>query len=239
MRSSGDARKRARLSAGVMQEESNRHVESPGQPILSETLRELLTRHGLKCAMEEQWVVPNNQLPAIRALWHPRETSGRLDVQVLMEKGLLLEECFAGIGTGHAAFADALNNFMVNSLHVLLSSLWGITDEEQVLSEQWNVLGRQFTATIGNVGIRTSAGVQVVPPKGLFEAIQTQICHETLPAGTHWFRTFFCNYAGQHTYEALRDNEPWEGGITLLKRMPWPETDGYYSFRNFIVLRSA
>ena len=214
-------------------------MEDPNQSAVSEALCELLTRHGLDYVREQEWIVPNGQLPAIRAQWHPRETSGRLDVQVLLEKGRIIEECFAGIGTGRSGFADALNNFMLNSLHVLLSSLWGIKDDQQVLSENWEIGGRRFTAYIGNFGRRASAGIQVEVPKDLFETIQNRICHETLLGNVHWFRFFFCNLAGQHTYEALQDNELWEAGLAGLRGIAWPETDGYYSFRNFIVLRSA
>lgn len=215
-------------------------MEDFNQSAVSEALWELLSRHGLDCAMEEQeWVVPNGQLPAIRALWHPRETSCRLNVQVLLEKGRIIEECFVGIGTGRSGFADALNNFKINSLHVLLASLWDIKEDQQALCENWEIGGRQFTAYIGNFGRRASGGIRVEVPKDLFETIQNRICHEYLPGKVHWFRVFFCNLKGQHTYEALQDNEPWEAGLAGLKEITWPETDGYYSVRNFIVLRSA
>jgi Family of unknown function (DUF6348) len=75
-------------------------MEDPNQSAVSEALCGLLTRHGLDCVREQEWIVPNGQLPAISAQWHPRKTSGRLDVQVLIERGRIIEECFAGIGTG-------------------------------------------------------------------------------------------------------------------------------------------
>jgi hypothetical protein len=213
--------------------------EDPDQSGVSEALCELLSRHGLDCAMEQEWVAPNGQLPAIRAQWHSRKNTGRLDVQVLLGKDRVIMECFVGIGTGQSGFADALSNFMRNSLHVLLSSLWGIEDDQQVLRENWEIGGRQFTAYIGNFGRRASGGIDVEVPKGLFETIENRIRRECLSGDVHWFRFFFCNLAGQHTYEALKDNEPWETGLEGLKGIAWPETDGYYSVRNFIVLRSA
>lgn len=213
--------------------------EDTDQSAVSETLYDLLTQHGLDCVREQEWIVPNGQLPAIRAQWHPQETFGRLDVQVLLEKGRVIEECFAGIGAGRAGLSDAFNNFMLNSLHVLLSALWGIKDDQLVVSQSWEIGGRQFTAYLGNIGRRASAGILVEVPKDLFETIQNRIRHETLPGNVHWFRVFFCNVGGQHTYEALKDNEVWEAGLAGLRGITWPETDGYYSFRNFIVLRSA
>jgi len=214
-------------------------MEGPNQSAVMEALSELLRRHGLDCAREKEWIVPNGQLPAIRAKWHPRVTTGQLDVQVLLEKGRIIEESFIGIGTGAPGLADALKNFMINSLHVLLSSLWDIKDDQQVLSEKWQVGGRQFAAYIGNFGRRASRGMRVEVPKDLFETIENRIRHEHLSGDVHWFRAFFCNTAGEHTYEALKDNVPWEAGLAGLKTIAWPQFDGYYSVRIFIVLRSV
>lgn len=213
-------------------------MEDPNSSKAAQTLMDLMTHHGLSCGMHAQWVVPNGELPAIRALWQQLETSGRLDIQVVLERGRYIEECFAGVGTGPAAFADAFNNFMVNSLHVLLSSLWGICDERHVTHERWHVGGRHFTAYVGGIGKRTSAGIRVDPPPDLFDIVERSICQESLAGDIHWFRFFFGNLSGQHTYEALRDNEPWEAGIAALNEIAWPKADGYYSFRNFIVLRA-
>jgi hypothetical protein len=214
-------------------------MEDPNQSAVSQALSDLLGRHGLDCTREQEWIVPNGQLPAIRAKWHSRERTGQLDVQVLLEKDRVIQECFVGVGTGRPGFEDALKNFMINSLHVLLSSLWDIKDDRQVLTENWEIGGRHFTAYIGNFGRRASGGLSVEVPKDLFETIENRIRHEYLPGEAHWFRVFFCNIAGQHTYEALKDNEPWEAGLAGLKGITWPETDAYYSVRNFIVLRSA
>jgi Family of unknown function (DUF6348) len=214
-------------------------MEDPNQSEVLEELRGLLSQHGLDCTMEPEWLVPNGRLPAIRAKWYPREKSGRLDVEVLLEKGRVIQECFVGIGTGRAGLENAMINFSLNSLHVLLSSLWNIKDDQQVLSEDWEMGGRPFTAYIGNFGRRASGGMRVEVPKDLFETIRNRICQEGLPGDIHWFRVFFCNVAGQHTYEALKDNALWEAGLAGLKGIVWPETDGYYSVRNFIVLRRA
>ena len=203
----------------------------------NETLREFLHRHGLHSDVRDGWLFPRGQLPAIRAVWQEDQQFGRLDIEVLLASGGVLQECFAGVGTGAVGIADAFENFMLNSLHVLLSALWGITDGDQVLSEAWRVGDKCFDATIGNIGGRASAGVKVSPPLGLFEAIQAQICSQELTNDIHWFRVFFCNLAGEHTYEALRDNEVWQEGLAALRTLPWPATMGYYSYRIFLILR--
>jgi hypothetical protein len=214
-------------------------MEDIDQSTVAEALREILTEHGLDCVMQGEWVLPNGRLPAIRAHWESQGNSGLLDVQVLLDQERFIEECFAGIGEGRSAISDGLKNFMVNSLHVLLSSLWGISDDDHVLRETWNIGGRQFNAYVGNIGVRTMDGLQVSPPEGLFETIQHRLGKEDLRRDIHWFRIFFGSLAKEHSYEALRDNEPWESGIAGLKELAWPETDSYYSFRIFMVLRSV
>jgi hypothetical protein len=95
-------------------------------------LKRLFEAHDISCTVEDQWVVPNNALPAIRALWYPQETNGRLDIQVLLKGGVFIEECFAGVGDNNKAFSDAFQNFMINSFHVLLAALWDKNDPERI-----------------------------------------------------------------------------------------------------------
>lgn len=202
-------------------------------------LKRLMEAHGLACATENDWVVPNGQLPAIRALWYPGESNGRLDIHVLVEEGVLIEECFAGIGSGQAGFRDGLQNFMLNSLHVMLAAFWGKDDPDQVVTETWQIGGKSFSAYIGNFGTRASAGCHAHVPHQLFPAIQSTITKQSISPGLHWIRTFFCSIKGEPTFEALLDNEEWLPGVECLRSIPWEETSGYYSVRNFLVLRAA
>lgn len=202
-------------------------------------LRHLLEAHGLQCTIEDEWVIPNSELPAIRALWHPGKNSGRLDIHVLMEHGILIEECFAGIGSGKQGFTDALHNFMINSLHVFLAAFWGKNDPEQVTTETWNISGRSFIAYMGNFGTRGSEGVRASIPDELFGSIVAAVQEEKLSGMTHWVRTFFCNVADNQTFEALLDNDDWPRGLNRLKEISWEKSSGYYSIRNFILLQAA
>jgi hypothetical protein len=205
----------------------------------TDLLSKLFEEHGVSSIIENEWVVPNNELPAIRALWYPGESSGRLDVQALVQDQVVIEECFAGIGQGDRALNDAMVNFSVNSFHVLLASLWNRNDSEQVTTEQWNVGNKRYTAFIGNFGTRSSEGVRPHIPSELFSQIAKAIQHETLTERLHWFRFFVGNSSGEKTIEALRDNQPWEAGIDTLENAAWPSCQGYYSVRLFVVLRAA
>ncbi len=208
------------------------------EPItLEKELSELMTGHELPYHIENEWVVPLGKLPAIRATWYPREDSGLLEVDVLLEDKRIINECFAGIGSGREGLNDALQNFCINSFHVLLASLWGLTDTDQVMTENWNFRGKEYTAFIGNIGTRGSGEVDAEIPDGLFETIEKSIRNEPLKDNLSWFRCFFCSVSGEKTFEALKDNEVWQSGVSALKTLPWANTNGYYSVRNFLVLR--
>ena len=130
-------------------------------------------------------------------------------------------------------------NFAINSFHVLAAGLYGANDPEQVTTERWQVGGTRFTAFIGNFGMRASTGVEPKVPDGLFNAIEAAILAEPLGRDAHWVRAFAANLNGQMTFEALLDNEPWARGLASLRDAPWTRCDGYYSIRNFILLRAV
>ena len=207
---------------------------------VAQALATLLEAHGIQCGRHDEWVTPNWELPALRGQWHPRENLGRLDIQVLVKPGLTIEESFAGVGPLDEGFKSALENFSVNSLHVLLSALWNHDDRSQVNIEHWSVAGLPFTAVVGNLGMRGSSTVGApAPPAGLFNTLHQAICDESLTPELHWFRFFFANHGGEHMFESLRDNEPWSPGIDALKSLAWAPTDGFYSARLLLILKPA
>lgn len=204
---------------------------------LENELSELMSAHGVEFHVESEWIFPFSKLPAIRASWFPRENSGLLEVEVLLDDKRIINECFAGIGSGREGIQDALQNFCVNSFHVLLASLWDLSDPDQVMTEQWTFEGKAYTAFIGNFGTRGSKEADAEIPQDLFEVIEKAIKSESLAEGLSWFRCFFCDVSGVQTFESLKNNEVWEAGISALKTLPWAKTNGYYSVRNFIVIR--
>lgn len=203
-------------------------------------LKELFEGHGLPCALRNEWVVPNGQFPAVRALWYPRETgAGRLDVQIWLDKEVCIEECFAGIGGGRQGLLDAFQNFAINSFHVLLAAIWQQSGPDVVTAEQWTIGDRTFTAYIGNFATRASEGIDPCVPDELFPAIERTVKKAQLANDMHWVRFFFSNLKGEQTFEALLDNQDWEDGLTCLKSVPWVQCGGYYSVRLFMVFRAG
>lgn len=201
-------------------------------------LTELFKRHGFEQSLHDGWVLPNAELPAIRGTWHPGETHGRLDMQVLVRHSVVIEECFGGIGAGDVALSDALQSFTINSFHVLLSSLWSCHDPEQVEIEEWTIDGQRFGAFIGNVGMRTSTNVPPSIPVDLMPLLEAAIRSERLERDLHWFRVYVGHVNGEFTFEALKDNEPWSEGANMLASCGWVPREAFYSARLFMVLRA-
>ena len=218
-------------------------ADDASRPMITSTTTEYLSRlfdaHGLAHVTEGDWIAPDGELPAMRAIWHPGDATGRLDVHVVLPDKTIIEENFAGIGEAEDGLNDGMANFTRNSFHVFLSALWGRTDEEQVTMENWSMGDRAYMAHIGNFGTRGSAGMQPPIPEGLFARLETAIRTGPLTAPTHWFRFFFCNLNGDFTVEALRDNEPWDAGEHALRSAGWSAQDGYYSVRLFLMLRAV
>lgn len=206
---------------------------------LSRELEALLEAHGLPCTSYNGWVLPGGELPAMCGQWHPGEQDGRLDIRVLIEKGLTIEEHFAGVGQGVDGFKDAMQSFAVNSLPVLLAAFWHKPYPDQVVYDRWQVGQREFEVFVGDFGTRSSKGVHAAIPNELFASIRRTVEREALTGDTHWVRTFFCNLAGQQTFEALLDNEVWAAGADCLRANPWQASEGYHSVRNFMVLRAS
>jgi len=200
-------------------------------------LVELFKRHGLESNVHDGWVLPNAELPAIRGTWHPGETQGRLDMQVLVRDDVVIEECFGGIGAGDVGLSDGLQNFTINSFHVLQSSLWSCHDPEQVEIEEWTVAGQRFSAFIGNIGTRSSNDVRPSIPANFMSLLEAAIRSEPLEQDLHWLRVYVGQVNGEFTFEALKDNEPWLNGANALTSCEWKPREGFYSARLFIVLR--
>jgi hypothetical protein len=216
---------------------------APASPVdpMSERAAQALAKafeaHGIACGRHDEWVVPNQQLPAVRGSWSPREESGQLDIQVFVKEGLTIVETFGGAGRQDEGFKSAMENFIADSLPVMLSALWDHNDPSRVTAERWDIASTPFTAVIGNVGVRSSTATAPPPPPGFFNRLHDAIRGESLTPELHWFRFHAGIAHGETTFESLRDNEPWPPGVDALKSLAWAPTDGLYSARLFLVLK--
>jgi len=206
-----------------------------------EVLKKLLESHSLNVETREEWCVPNGELPAIRTVWVAGETpnTGRLDVEVVLTDERRLVECFAGMGeTIEQQQKDALQNFLVSSFHVLLAAFWGRVEADQVEVRRLTVEGKDWAAYVGGFSQRRSVGVEAALPESYLAKIIDSLSTMPLTHDVHWCRTFFCNIGSQkRIHEALLDNNQWTEGEVMMQSLDWGGSEGFYSIRNFLVLR--
>lgn len=200
-----------------------------------EDLQKLFEEHGLTLHQEDGWLCVDGNSNKVHAAWYPNEWSGIYEVKV-KNMGFELIESFGGVGEGEKGYADGLQNFVTNSLHVILAAFFGIVDENQVAVEQWEIDGTMYDMYLGPYGSRLSTE-HIEPPENYIDEVESAIKKIKELPDIVWFRTFYCNVNDEkHMVEALYNNNEWgEPGINSIKALDWPVSKNYYSIRNFIV----
>lgn len=205
-------------------------------------IQQLFEQHSIPYKMEEDWLIPYGdfvQYPAIRLLWFPYTKNGCLQVEVFHYDQTLMIECFAGVGVGEVAIEDAFHNFTVNSFHVFAVAFWKLKQDNQVTIEQWQISGKSYTAYLGTIGTRQMhLDCFPVLPENWFTQFTTDIKHDTALGHLSWFRLFVGNNKDHLSVEVLKNNEPWEEAQEHVRKLPWASSEGYYSIRQFVILKA-
>ncbi|MFL5242164.1 MAG: DUF6348 family protein [Gemmataceae bacterium] len=210
---------------------------------INASLLELFQAHGVDCAPQGEWIVfSKNGMKAnasiVREMPQATGMSVQLDVLFEVAPDRTIIESFAGVGqTREQAIADALNNFAMNSFHVLLAAFLK-PNEEQVSEEEWTIAGRPRQVTIGDVGIRGKPPVQGEQLVGWFKPFEEKLKSKPLGPGTHWVRLYYAQMQGKAiACEVLLDNDAWEEMQAEMAAFDWPSGKDFYSVRVFLVVR--
>lgn len=211
---------------------------------LQDWLEKLLQVHHLETTRYKDWIVVGGDLPGISASCAApscteRGCSVRLDIDILVAPGRVLNEAFGGGGTDEeGAIKNAFANFCESSFHVFLAAFWNRSDDDQVTIESWRIGGESWRAVVGNFVRRSDGGEPVSVPDGAFEAIERALKGMRFEGDLHWVRTYYCNTgSGEVVIEALLDNETWIEGEEALGTLEWPPSERYYSVRNFFLIQ--
>ena len=215
---------------------------------LNSQLAELLTNHGVKVTIEEEFIHAQLPFPVkfkARAIYQPINDyiSSQLDVMAMTPDGEKILESFGDFGSDiEAAVNRNLSNFSISNLHVVLAA-FGADDKDilaQITIENWEINGRKWTAYIGNLVPKTNSkepGLR--PPDEFFNAITTGILSKPLCNNLHWFRAYYLQHNNKITAtEFIMNNEDITSSNPLFSSIPLIPHDGFYSCRNFIILRS-
>lgn len=220
-------------------------------------LLDALRSHGLDCRLDGGWIVVDGALISVRGLGDPKpfvcgETvTAAVHVQLSLPDGRLLTESFASTGTDvDEAAQSALRKFALNSLHVILAAFFGREERGHVDVDTWELGGRRWKVFIGNYGVEVSPA----PGRKLPNVDPASLCPQSLAPTikslvtsradeehvTHWMRVFVPQVDGNKDgIEVLWDGRPWPDARPILAALDWPAYPGYYSVRNFIVLKNS
>jgi hypothetical protein len=160
----------------------------------------------------------------------------RLDVEFEYAALRVIRESFAGKGASReAALQDAFQNFSVNTLHVLLASFFGQT-QDSVTEETWQIAGREAKLYLGPAGIRGQVG-QSPDYANWFPLVEKHLKNTELSSGVHWLRIFVAQLQNDVLdCEVLLDNHTNPELQVELARYPWPRREEYYSVRQFLIV---
>ncbi|MDR2121843.1 MAG: DUF6348 family protein [Flavobacteriaceae bacterium] len=205
-----------------------------------EILANILRAHELNILEYKDWILVDEQLPAISASTreykeYEKGASIRLDITLLLGNKKVIRESFEGIGKDEiSATQNAFQNFAANSLYVLLSAFWQVKNEEQTGVEEWDIQGNLWNVYIGNFGCKGDFNI----PHDLFKTIEEQIQKEDLKEDIYWLQFYYANINGKEKIiETLKNNENWPELLNKIKNVDWDDSDKFYSLRNFIILK--
>lgn len=203
---------------------------------LQAALRRLFERHEVELDAEEEWLVTDDDFPAIRASWQEGESGqpGRLDIDVVLSEERQVEQSFAGHGSGESGWRDALERFEHSDLPVLLAACWYVTDDRTLDLASWDIGVRSWDAFLGRLVIE---GADLAAPADAATVIAQALQNESLTPQAHWLRLLLRRAPdGAVAVECLLDNEPWPAGDRALQSIAWPASAQPYTVRAFWML---
>jgi hypothetical protein len=213
------------------------------QDYLSAYFHKLLKAHDLQATHYNDWVTVNGDFPAFRAFYErplTKNRAGALTIQIMLDEASLVEECFAAIGDSDIeAIQGALEQFAMTMFHPIISGCCNYVDEEQVTKETWPL--KMFTKAeiwSGNIALRKSADEDIKTPIDWLTHISNELKKASVKKGYNWI-TLYCSRLNSDSLiaSASLNNNDWPAGLRATTKLSWPEIDGFYGARLFILVK--
>ena len=211
---------------------------------INKQLLEILGQFDLKFNKMEDFYFVDDRFPGITGMVFEMERYDdsvviQVDVHILLPNKTIIES-FVGHATSvEEAIAEALEQFEVNVAHVLISAFWenAKTIENGVGLEQWDINGHRWQAVVGNYGYKGSLPIEDVVLDELFDIIKDEIHSLPLEEDIYAIRSVYTNVGdGRKVTEALLNNEDFVSLESKISKLPWKNSNEYYSVRNFILV---
>lgn len=181
--------------------------------------------------------------PGFRAFYKPPKTEntvGELLIQIVLDEGIFIEESFAAFGDSQEeAINGALYQFMICMFHPIISACCDYSNDEQVTQETWK-LSMFATADVwcGNVAIRMSNDADVNLPPNWVNQVSSAFKREKTNKGYNWINLYcFKLNSDPLTVSATLNKTEWVGGSRVTTELNWPEINGFYGARLFILMK--
>jgi hypothetical protein len=211
---------------------------------INEQLLEIFGQYNLQFEKIEDFYFSNNQFPGITGQVFEMERYEesvvvQVDIHILLPEQTIIESFVGHALSVEEAMAEALEQFQVNVLHVLISAFWEEAKqvENGVGLEQWYINGHRWQAVVGNYGYRGTAEINDVVLDELFETIKEEIHALPLEKDIYAIRSVYTNVGdGRKVVEALLNNEEFPSLENAILNLPWKILDEDYSIRNLIIV---
>ena len=211
---------------------------------INEQLLEILGQFNLKFNKMEDFYFVDEKFPGITGQVFEMERYDdsviiQVDVHILLPNQNIIESFMGHASSVEEAMAEALEQFEVNVVHVLIAGFWEDAKriENGVGLEQWEINGHRWQAVIGNYGYKGSLPIEEVVLDELFETIKEEIHSLPLEQDIYAVRSVYTNVGdGRKVTEALLNNEEFVSLESEISKLPWKNTEEYYSVRNFILV---
>jgi hypothetical protein len=204
-------------------------------------LARLLQVHGVEAETSEDAV----WIPGVERwanLWMSQTSTGSwlMEVRATVEGEEVIADRWAALGaTQAAAFRDGLGSFCLCGFHVLLASVWGVLETDQVDHEVREVAGEAWDVYLGPYTTRVSGDTPpLLAPRGLVDRVLEVVDGALAHGGTHVVRVYVAVVDGRVTVEALVDDEEHEALREAVATAKWefPER-GFAPLRWLIAAR--
>jgi|GEM_PF-1461964 len=166
------------------------------------------------------------------------EESTEIEFRIVLEDGRAIVEFLSGMGVeGKDATQSAFMNFCMSTFHVVYSCFMN-TDDEHMDHEDITIGGQDFVLTSGGI---FSLGSKDLPDfKGMSDQVHEELQYSDLDlaAKPHWLKVVYGQSNGEKILCSVTlDNEVASKMTQNVEKLDWPEIDGFYMAKEFMVLR--
>lgn len=211
---------------------------------INEQLLEILGQFDLQFNKVEDFYFVNETFPGITGQVFEMERYEdsvviQVDVHILLPEQTIIESFIGHASSIEEAMSEALEQFEVNVLHVLIGAFWenATKVENGVGFEEWNINGHRWQAVVGNYGYKGNLPIEEIVLDEMFDTIKEEIECLPLDKDIYSIRSVYTNVGdGRKVSEGLLNNEEFTTLERSIAALPWRELEEYYSVRNLILL---